>query len=162
MALYTNFLYKLLRYGNTMCLNFNNKKHKLYIMKDGTIYVVDDELRLHENEEQFNNDVNDHSIQFIEMRIYYPNRTYKSSVIWDKAHASCDWNAVFQDMKKIRKEVGFSRVEVFRHTADIIPLKILCAKMYRDQYGLEALHDVKNIMDFETQNSVFRKQVWWV
>ena len=162
MAIYTTSLYKLLRYGNILCLTFNNKKHRLYMMKKGNVYVVEDDQRLHENERQFIDDFDDKSLQQIEMRIYYPDRTYESFVIWDKSDAGFDWNVIFQSMKNIRKQVGFSKIDIFKHSVDIVPLKILCAKMYRDHFGLEASHDVKNIMDFETQNSVFKKQVWWV
>lgn len=128
----------------------------------GNVYLVEKDMRLYENEHQLNIDVDDRNLMSIDMLIYHPNTTFKSFSVWDKSLGDFNWNAIFQCMKKVRKEVGFSRVDIFKHNVDIVPLKILCAKMYRDHYGLELCHDVKNVMDFETQTSVFRKQVWWV
>lgn len=130
-------------------------------MRMGNVYIIE-EYRLHEAEDQLNKDFNDKNLKNIDMQIYFKDKQHKSFNVWTKESCCFDWNSIFTNMKAVRKNIGFIRADFFKHRTDVNPLKILCAKTYRDQYGLEACYNVQRFMDFETQQSVFKKQVWWV
>lgn len=157
----SNSLYRLLRYGNVLCLQFENGKDKLYTMRRNIVYVIED-LRLHEAEEQLNSDFNDRHLKSIEMQIYFKDHEKKGFNVWNKTNGNFDWKSIFINMKNVRKELGFIKTDFFRHKPDVVPLKVLCAKTFRDQFGLEACVNVQQYMDYETQLSVLRKQVWWI
>lgn len=156
-----NSLYRLLRYGNVICLQFHNGNKKSYTMRMGMVYNIED-FRLHEAEEQLNIDFNDKSLLQIDMHIYFKDKEHKTLTVWKKSEGSFNWATIFTNMKSVRKEIGFIKTDFFKHKTDIVPLKILCAKTYRDHFGLEACYSIARMMDYETQQSVFRKQVWWV
>lgn len=156
-----NSLYRLLRYGNVLCMQFQNDQQRLYAMRGGIVYIVED-YRLHEAEEQLNKDFHDHKLKKIDMQIYFQFQKNKSFNVWNKTDGSFNWHSIFVNMKKLRKELGFTKTDFFKHKADVIPLKVLCAKAYRDHFGLEACLNMQYAMDYETQLAVLRKQVWWI
>ena len=160
-------LYRLLRFGNAICMDLTNgtnvthgsRRH--YVMKHGVIYVVDN-WSLYENEEQLNEDFNSKCLHRITMEFYDCDKKKTTFDVWNKAQGRFEWHSIFNNMKTMRKQIGFRKYDLFTYNTMVEPLKILCAKAFRDHCGLEACHNIRHVMDYETQDTVFKKQVWWV
>ncbi len=156
-----NSLYRLLRFGDVICMKFLNNRQALYTMRMGAVYSVES-IWLYENEKQLDRDFNDTSLASIDIHIYCKDQQPRSFNVWTKTNGYFDWSFILDNMKSIRKEIGFVKPDLFKHTVQILPLKVLCAKTYMEHFGIEACHDVQRVMDYETQQLVLKKQVWWV